>query len=157
MLLGGLWHGASWTFVAWGGLHGMYLIGERMLSPLSAGREMLQGDAARGVRVALTFLLTTVAWVFFRSTSFGAAFDVLSAMRGGHDTAAFGVVGIRNVVSVFSIIAAMLALQWSFRNRTLASVVRRIPWQARGALLAAVLILILTETGVDRAFIYFQF
>ena len=51
----------------------------------------------------------------------------------------------------------MLALQWSLRNRTLASVVRGIPWQARGALLAAVLILILTETGVDRAFIYFQF
>ena len=109
------------------------------------------------VGVALTFILTTIAWVFFRSTSFDAAFDVLSAMRGAHHTPAFGVMGFRNVVAISGIMAAMLALQWSLRNRTLASVVRRIPWQARGALLATLLILIVTETGVDRAFIYFQF
>jgi alginate O-acetyltransferase complex protein AlgI len=157
MLLGGLWHGASWTFVAWGGLHGIYLIGERALGTIVAGRAALNGRVGRSLGVALTFVLTTVAWVFFRSTSFDAAFDVLSAMRGAHDAPAFGVVGIRNLVAVFAIMTAMLAVQWSLRDRTLASVVRRIPWQARGALLATVLILILTETSTDRAFIYFQF
>lgn len=157
MLLGGLWHGASWTFVAWGGLHGAYLAGERALKPVLANQAVLQGQIGRLAGVGLTFLLTSVAWVFFRSASFNGAFDVLRAMAGRHHAPPFGVVGMRNVIAVLCTLGAMLAVQWYMRGRTLASVVRRVPWQVRALLLAAVLILIVTEAGVDRAFIYFQF
>jgi alginate O-acetyltransferase complex protein AlgI len=65
MLLGGLWHGASWTFVVWGGYHGTLLILERT----AGGQRLLP----RPMRQAITFFLVIVGWVLFRSTSFAMA------------------------------------------------------------------------------------
>ncbi len=85
MLLGGLWHGAGWTFVIWGALHGFYLginhawravckkIG--VTSQTSAGYRRLPGQTA-------TFLAVVVAWVFFRSDSLNSAVEMLRAMAG---------------------------------------------------------------------------
>ncbi len=82
MLLGGLWHGAGWTFVVWGALHGLYLMinhgwhaarGERLTSTV----------AGRIASTAVTFLAVLIAWVFFRAASFEAASRMLSAMFGG--------------------------------------------------------------------------
>jgi alginate O-acetyltransferase complex protein AlgI len=78
MLIGGLWHGAAWTFVVWGGIHGTLLIAERM-----RGRRPLLGEAMpRGVNVAFTFVLVTVAWVFFRSPDLRLALTYCRAMVG---------------------------------------------------------------------------
>jgi alginate O-acetyltransferase complex protein AlgI len=82
MLLGGLWHGANWTFVAWGGYYGALLSLER-----AAGvgrREAARANASTGVaRVAFTFTLVLLGWVLFRAPSFGAAFDVYRALFAG--------------------------------------------------------------------------
>ncbi|MCL4183305.1 MAG: MBOAT family protein [Burkholderiaceae bacterium] len=87
MLLGGLWHGAGWTFVAWGALHGLYLAanhlwhGVRRRLGLAPGRHA--GSAiGRVAGVALTFLCVVVGWVFFRSQSFPAALTILAGMAG---------------------------------------------------------------------------
>jgi len=78
MLLGGLWHGANWTFVIWGGLHGAYLMAERALfgmrglPPLSGWRRL--------AAVLVTFHLTCIAWVFFRAHTFSDAMLLLRAM-----------------------------------------------------------------------------
>src|SRR5258706_3881915 len=72
MLLGGLWHGAAWTFVAWGGIHGALLIAERV-----RGKRPLLGNVPRGVNVAFTFVLVTEAWDFFRSPVFWAVLGFL--------------------------------------------------------------------------------
>lgn len=73
MLLGGLWHGANWTFVFWGGYHGFLLI----LHRLGGSRwEVLP----RALRNAVTMLLVIVGWVFFRSETFGMAVDLLGKM-----------------------------------------------------------------------------
>lgn len=77
MLLGGLWHGAAWNFVAWGGLHGAWLALERAL-----GKRSLYGGLPRPARVALTFLGVLVTWVFFRAADLAAAGAYLSAMVG---------------------------------------------------------------------------
>ena len=84
MLLGGLWHGAGWTFVVWGGLHGLYLtinhaIGH-MVSSRAAGLRESRLYALSGF--ALTTLAVVVAWVFFRAESFDGAWRILSAMFG---------------------------------------------------------------------------
>jgi alginate O-acetyltransferase complex protein AlgI len=79
MLLGGLWHGAGWTFVIWGGLHGAYLIinhAWRWVRPSSAGT--LEYWAGR----ALTFLAVVIAWVFFRAANVEAAISMLQSMAG---------------------------------------------------------------------------
>ncbi|HYE40411.1 MAG TPA: MBOAT family protein [Ramlibacter sp.] len=78
MLLGGLWHGAGWTFVVWGALHGSYLVLQQMWTRTCPWR--LPAAGAR----ALTFLAVVVAWVFFRAPDFGTAFDVLRGMAGGN-------------------------------------------------------------------------
>ncbi len=84
MLLGGMWHGAGWTFVVWGGLHGVYLIVNHAWIRLRAARF---GDlpARRPERLAamlLTFLAVVVGWVFFRAENFSAALGMLEAMAG---------------------------------------------------------------------------
>lgn len=85
MLLGGLWHGAGWTFVAWGGLHGGYLIINHLWRARAGaagpdeGRHRLALTAAS---TALTFLAVVVGWVFFRATTFEAALRMLGAMAG---------------------------------------------------------------------------
>lgn len=85
MLLGGLWHGAGWTFVVWGGLHGLYLMinhgwreAKMRLGWHNGGR---LGKLAGGT---LTFLAVVVAWVFFRAESFSAAHMILSGMVGAN-------------------------------------------------------------------------
>ncbi len=78
MLLGGLWHGAAWTFVVWGGLHGAYLCVNHAWEK-SLGRNITFGPA---VATAITFAAASIAWVFFRADSFPAAFTMLAGLFG---------------------------------------------------------------------------
>jgi D-alanyl-lipoteichoic acid acyltransferase DltB (MBOAT superfamily) len=77
MLIGGLWHGAGWTFVIWGGLHGTYL---------AVGRLRHGRDASPPTGFALwrrrfvTFQLVCLAWIFFRADSFGTAMDLITGL-----------------------------------------------------------------------------
>ncbi len=83
MLLGGLWHGAGWTFVIWGGLHGLYLMinhGWREFKTRMGWRD--GGRLAKLGAGALTFLAVVVAWVFFRADSFTSAQSILTGMAG---------------------------------------------------------------------------
>jgi alginate O-acetyltransferase complex protein AlgI len=89
MLLGGLWHGAAWTFVVWGGLHGLYLQVNHAWRHLVEKSPRLQAFLARHAKPAafaawaLTFLSVVVAWVFFRAESFGGAANLLAGMFAG--------------------------------------------------------------------------
>jgi alginate O-acetyltransferase complex protein AlgI len=87
MLLGGLWHGASWTFVFWGALHGAYLMinhgwsaATKRFKIQSRSGQLLANSLSR----ALTLLAVVVAWVFFRSPSIKAALGILASMFGMH-------------------------------------------------------------------------
>ncbi|MEX2649570.1 MAG: MBOAT family protein [Alphaproteobacteria bacterium] len=86
MLLGGLWHGAGWTFVIWGGLHGLFLVVNRAWrSIVAAGGWTFTASAAwTWLARGLTFLAVVAAWVFFRSPDAETAFKLLSAMAGRH-------------------------------------------------------------------------
>ncbi|SOE72063.1 D-alanyl-lipoteichoic acid acyltransferase DltB, MBOAT superfamily [Burkholderia sp. OK233] len=86
MLLGGLWHGANWTFVIWGGLHGLFLCVNHAWR-FAMGETLVQWETRTRYRVlstVLTCLAVMVAWVFFRAPSFHAAFGVLAGMTGLH-------------------------------------------------------------------------
>jgi len=82
MLVGGLWHGASWTFVAWGGAHGFFLVANHVWRDRRGERETfaLKQSAAR----VFTFLLVVCAWVLFRADTFAAAGRMFDGMRGLH-------------------------------------------------------------------------
>jgi alginate O-acetyltransferase complex protein AlgI len=87
MLLGGLWHGAGWTFVIWGALHGLYLAinhgwhGFRRAIGHDLNRTTWLG---RLVAHLLTFLAIVIGWVFFRAESYDSAMSVLTSMAGGN-------------------------------------------------------------------------
>ena len=84
MLLGGLWHGAAWTFVLWGGLHGFFLVINHgwIKFKKRIGYQPRGGVAGCLFSGTITFLAVTVAWVFFRSDSAGTAFRIVGAMAG---------------------------------------------------------------------------
>jgi D-alanyl-lipoteichoic acid acyltransferase DltB (MBOAT superfamily) len=93
MLLGGLWHGASWTFVVWGALHGAYLMinhgwqalrGSHGADTAQDGPTTARGRSGRVAAQALTLLAVIVAWVFFRAQSLDAALSMLASMSGLH-------------------------------------------------------------------------
>ncbi len=190
MLLGGLWHGAGWTFVIWGGLHGLFLVVHQSWQAL---QERLLGAAApshtsafsRAASCLLTFLAVVIAWVFFRATSFHAAWRVLEGMffvrtglvlpvewqdsLGGLTSAfrfehldAFG--GTRQWIWI----GLLLSIAWFLPNsQTLVASARRaIPallherwaWMSLGS--AAVFIFLLSAINGSRGsseFIYFNF
>jgi alginate O-acetyltransferase complex protein AlgI len=77
MLLGGLWHGANWTFVAWGAYHGLLLAFERYL-----GKESIYHRLPRPGRIGITFVLILLSWVLFRSPTLGDAGNYFGAMLG---------------------------------------------------------------------------
>jgi D-alanyl-lipoteichoic acid acyltransferase DltB (MBOAT superfamily) len=88
MVLGGLWHGAGWTFVVWGALHGLYLMVHQLW--LLVRRKVFGHDldhtttVGSALSVGVTFLSAVIAWVFFRATSIDSAWRVLQGMAAVH-------------------------------------------------------------------------
>ena len=84
MLLGGLWHGASWTFVIWGGLHGFYLVLNHawQRAKPKAALQRVPASIRLAAATLTTFLAVVVAWVFFRAPDLAAALHVLKSMAG---------------------------------------------------------------------------
>jgi alginate O-acetyltransferase complex protein AlgI len=77
MLLGGLWHGASWNFLIWGGIHGGMLSFERR-----QGKNSFYSRLPRALRIFTTFFIVLLSWVFFRSADLPGAISYLGCMAG---------------------------------------------------------------------------
>ena len=154
MLLGGLWHGAAWTFVVWGGLHGSYLMAERKLRERFASVELGPfGLLAVGL---LTYLLVNLTWVFFRAKDFPIAWQVLRGMAG-FNGGAKPMLSTIFIVSVSCIVTLLVATHWYMRERTLESVMARVPPAVIGLLWGCMAFAIVISQGRGDAFIYFQF
>ena len=154
MLLGGLWHGASWTFVVWGGLHGLYLSAERVLRKRFAGYRPGPGMLlAFGL---LTYVLINVTWVFFRAHSFGKAWSVLGGMFGANGSTR-PILSTMLITTTLLIVAGIVAAHWWMRRRTLESMLQGVAAVPLSAALGVMLFLIVIAQGTGSAFIYFQF
>ncbi len=154
MLLGGLWHGASWTFVVWGGLHGTYLAAERWLKQRFAGFE--PGRTTLLALGLLTFLLVNITWVFFRAKTFGGAATLLTAMVG-MSAKPTPLIGLLPLFYALVATGGIVATHWAMRDKTLELVIERTPAWVVGLIWATMGIAIIAEQGAGNAFIYFQF
>lgn len=154
MLLGGLWHGANWTFVVWGGLHGLYLSVERWLRGRMVGFR-LSGAGLVGAML-LTFVLVDITWVFFRAKDFATAWTILTAMAGHapHGTVRIALVPM---ICALVIVAGILAAHWRMRATTIEQLIERTPTWVVTSVWAAMLFAVIIEQGHGNAFIYFAF
>ncbi|HEX8794450.1 MAG TPA: MBOAT family protein [Polyangiaceae bacterium] len=155
MLLGGLWHGASWTFVAWGFLHGLYLAVERFIRD-RVKTVRVSGAAVKGAIALVTFGLVHVAWVFFRAKTFGGAWSLLAAMAGLHRSAAPLLPTVK-IAETVVFVAAIVATHTYMRNRKLEDVVKQAPAQAVALGWAFMMLAVILTQGTADGFIYFQF
>ncbi len=156
MLLGGLWHGASWTFVVWGGLHGLFLAVERWLNAHIGHWKMWNHLAAKIFLALLTYFLVNITWVFFRAQDFATANRMISTMLT-FDTDGEKVLTTVLILQTVITIAVMLLIHWRMRNRRLEEVISRQPAWLLGLIWGVLLTLIIITQGGSNAFIYFQF
>ena len=156
MLLGGLWHGAAWTFVVWGGLHGMYLAVERFLVSRMHHQTIWKRWLPRLFLGILTYFLINITWVFFRAQDFGTAMRMLDTMLT-FDMTGKKVLPTIDIITVIVVISLMLCIHWFMRNRQLHDVVKVIPNWVTGIFWGVALWLIIITQGESNAFIYFQF
>ncbi len=153
MLIGGLWHGASWMFVLWGGLHGLFLITEAR-----AGRQhpTRPPDGSYLPYHFLVFVAVTLTWIAFRSPSAQVAGNVLSSLAGRAATPS----DIIDLPMLLALAAMLATLRWQvfMRDSTLETAFARLGTYGQAALLSVCLIaLYLCSGGDQHAFIYFQF
>jgi len=152
MLLGGLWHGASWTFIVWGAIHGGMLAFERF-----QGRDSFYRHLPRMIRVTVTFAVICLAWVFFRADSLGDAVRFVGYCFG------FGATEVSSVVvplmytpyhMVMFALATFLVWgcpqAWDF-SRTLS------PLRAASVICLLLLSIVAMWTQTVNPFLYFQF
>lgn len=158
MVLGGLWHGAAWTFVVWGGLHGVYLAIHRSLrhkSPKAAGDPFTLSDLVPAV---VTFHLVALSWIFFRADSFTQALDYLTGiitLRGGvPDLATTG------EILALLVPLGLLSFGIDLAQRQARSQTAPLQWPevSRGLAYGVIFVgLIVFTGGGTTPFIYFQF
>jgi len=153
MLLGGLWHGASWNFVIWGGIHGVMLAVERM-----RGRNSLYCRLPRPLRIALTFGIVTIAWIFFRAEDLPSALRYCACMVGiGREVPAAAIVS-GQVYTIYHCVTMAIAALVAWLGVQTWSFTRQITWPKVAVILGlfwlAILMLVATSF---HPFIYFIF
>lgn len=161
MLLGGLWHGAQWTFVIWGALHGAYLAVHKYLLALAHRKP---DRAPRWTWLSLpkilaTFALVCLAWIFFRADSLASAAAYVSGLVDFASAARAPLASALPYAAKFAFYAALaLALDIPNFCRDEQTAPLRLPTVPRAIVMAAmILLLILLRPLNDTPFIYFQF
>jgi alginate O-acetyltransferase complex protein AlgI len=178
MLIGGLWHGAGWTFVVWGGLHGLFLIINhgwvrlsKRINPLAGFSETLIFSIAS---LILTQVCVVIAWVFFRADSLSSACQILLAMIGRGSTSATTLLNIDVVLVAAGYLSCLILpnVNEVFRRDTIGLRTYGLPerwsllhlhWNPRlswGAATAGILVtglLAIVAAGGGSPFLYFQF
>ena len=179
MLLGGLWHGASWTFVAWGALHGSYLCVEKLIQDMRARRAKQHNATAQEPMIVmqstvtaprflkkiwpanfslalLTFFMINVTWVFFRSADFSTAWRILNSMFGNVKNGA-ALLSNLAIIKVSIIVFFLVICHWFMRNTRVLNVANKTPWWVLGLVWSAMLLLLILSQESSSSFIYFQF
>ena len=170
MLLGGLWHGANWTFVVWGALHGFYLWVEKIIQDMrkipATGAVAMEGAGSASLTqnktfgnfmlAMVTFFFINVTWVFFRSPDFSSAWQLLRSMFSNAPKAEVLLTTL-SIIKVSVIIVLLVAFHWMMRNTRVLIVAEKMPWWLLGIIWSVILLLLIWSQESSSSFIYFQF
>lgn len=153
MLLGGLWHGANWTFIAWGAMHGSLLAYERW-----RGKNSMYARLPRPCRVAITFVLVLFSWVLFRALTIGDAWKYFQAMFGWAEPAPGSLLLSAVLYTQGNLVMLALCAALAFQRVQAHDWVERVS-VTRAAMLILVFVVALLHMFVQafNPFLYFQF
>lgn len=157
--ISGLWHGANWTFIIWGFLHGIYYLLEKFIIKINVKTSSLINgilkNSIKVIRVLKTFLLVCLAWIFFRSSTMEQSFDILFRIIGN-----FNLKGLTDFRTGLLFAIPFLFYEFLLRNQehglTLGKLIKNKPLRY-GVYLFYTIIIIIFSSGDDKSFIYFQF
>jgi len=161
----GLWHGASWNFVVWGMLHGMYMVIGGATEPWrnrlarALGMDRIQG-LHKVIRVAITFALTCFAWIFFRARTLADAWYVIRNIPTGWSDIG-GIAILPTPLALVIVLAAIAVMETVHLVQRSGPVRERLAagpvWVRWGVYYAAVIAILLLGSAEGQEFIYFQF
>ncbi|QTQ35742.1 Membrane bound O-acyl transferase [Aromatoleum petrolei] len=163
MLLGGLWHGANWTFVFWGFLHGALLIAHRLLNAglrmAGIAEDSLVDRALSWLGWPVTYVAMHFTWVFFRAPNFADAWAVCAAMLGLAAPSTAVAVRLYEVIGVLATVVLVLIEPRivAFFERRGVEWWWRVPFPLRGVAYASLVLAIVLFGGPTQKFIYFDF
>ena len=170
-LVSGFWHGANWTFVVWGALHGLYLI-LGLLTGKKHNKESLHNKRSRDLKIFINFFLVTFAWIFFRASTINDAYYLISHLGSGwhplsvtfYKTSIIHlgdgdlIYGMFNItIGTLLVILLLLAEKLSHTNNPIDALVKKPVILRWGLYYSILLIIILFGVYKNNEFIYFQF
>jgi alginate O-acetyltransferase complex protein AlgI len=164
--ISGLWHGANWTFVLWGSLHGAYLVAGNLTENFR--KKIIYGirlnsiaGLVKVVNVLTTFILVTFAWIFFRAANIQIAWVIIkNSMLISPSQVGLYMLGTDsyNFILCFIMMFFMLAVEWKMHDGNVNSLLCKLPPALRWSFYTITTLLILNFGAFgDRQFIYFQF
>jgi alginate O-acetyltransferase complex protein AlgI len=153
MLLGGLWHGANWSFVVWGAYHGSLLAFERWM-----GKKTAYDFLPHWMRVALTFLLVLFSWVLFRSPTLGHAISYFGSMFGATAASGASVLLAAEIFTPYHVVIFVICVVLSFQPMEVCQWAEPLSWRKAVVLVPLFLFSIgAMFTQSFNPFLYFQF
>jgi len=166
MILGGLWHGASWNFIIWGALHGIYLIVHKLFSRRKEQGWVDNTDSIKSpffvysiniIKTVFTFSLVCLAWVFFRASDLNDSLIILNKMTSFNDYQFSAVPQKFHVIKGFLIISFLLFIEAFSSNRVILKLKEQQPYLHLFFLAFVMVLIAFWGTFDNSAFIYFQF
>lgn len=158
MLLGGLWHGANWTFVVWGGLNGVYLVVQRLILPYTermgkiVPRQLFIPSA-----MIIVFLLTCFSRIFFRSNDFDSAFEMIKGVFAFNDMSFGHLPNKFVIIKNLGLVSILMILEYVHQSNDFEALVLKSPAFKIITFSAILWMIALFGTFSDSQFIYIQF
>ncbi len=168
-IVSGFWHGANWTFIAWGALNALFIMPSIIFATNRNNLETVaMGKLLPSIKeffsIAITFSLTVFAWIFFRAENITHAFSYISSLVLGiakkeSYVELYNLVSWEIGFSIFGVIAAFILLEWHGRQSQFAIEETGLKWNSyfRYTFYYAIIIAIFWFSGKEQQFIYFQF
>lgn len=161
-LLSGFWHGANWTFIAWGAYHAvlflpLILAGKNRKYTNQIAEERLLPTIKEAGQMLLTFFLAVIGWIIFRAESIGQAWGYICGIIDGSVLSMPWLKAREYYIPTVVSILAMLVIEWLFRKSDFGFDIRRLPKWLQYVLIYALCLSIFFFSGRNETFIYFQF
>lgn len=160
-IVSGLWHGANWTFIIWGALHGVYLIFERLLVKTTHIKSKILKNTIACLQIIKTFILVNIGWIFFRANSVSDAIYILKNIFFNfvfNFSLLASEIGINKILYCFTIIGFMELVHLIQEHKGIRSFLDNKPTYIRwGIYIIIILSILLLGVFNNTEFIYFQF